>query len=243
MPYSSALPFVLSALIPRLLALRTPNVPFPSSCAPTCDGSEILHDTSFLGEGESAKPSSRAIALLILNCNEATTTTTTHAAMIPETSTLKLTTATLPPVLDRLLSLSSFVMCADGGANRLYDMSGGGLKPDAIKGDLDSIRPEVQCHYEKLGVEILKDVSVDTNDLEKCLWHLKEVVEVSMPEPRFETVCVYSGLGGRFDQMMSSISALFKFLGEFTNILLIDEGRSMLAARCCDLHCTSAPVS
>ena len=63
-------------------------------------------------------------------------------------------------------------MCADGGANILYDMSGHGgeshcalrdiiclnlltlshlrsaLKPDAIKGDLDSIRSDVKSHYE-----------------------------------------------------------------------------------------------
>ena len=182
------------------------------------DDTSLIHDTTFLSlekagaetsEGAAKPPSARGpFALLILNCNRA----------VPGV-------CAMPPILNRLYALSSFVMCADGGANRLYDMSSLGgeyprksalhdkppmcdlltplssssaFKPDVIKGDLDSIRPDVKSHYEKLGVEILQDDSVDTNDLEKCLWHLREV------DTRFGIVCVYGGLGGRFDQTMSS---------------------------------------
>jgi len=112
------------------------------------------------------------------------------------------------------------------------------LKPDAIKGDLDSIRSDVKSHYERLGVEILQDDSVDTNDLEKCLWHLREV-DRSSSSPRFDTVCVYGGLGGRFDQTMSSVSALFKFLDEFKNVLLIDEETTVTLLRPCRVRVES----
>ncbi|GMH81167.1 hypothetical protein TrVE_jg8663 [Triparma verrucosa] len=136
-------------------------------------------------------------------------------------------------MLSLLYEISSFVMCADGGANRLYDMSGGGaLKPDAIKGDLDSIRGDVLKYYEESGVEIVKDSSQDMNDLEKCLWHMKQVEE-SSKKPRFDTVCVYGGLGGRFDQSMSSVSALFKFLDVFDNVVLVDEETTATLLRPC----------
>ena len=58
-------------------------------------------------------------------------------------------------------------ICADGGANRLYDqlpswLGAGGADaveavrgaflPDVIKGDLDSLRPEVRDFYTRRGV-------------------------------------------------------------------------------------------
>lgn len=57
-------------------------------------------------------------------------------------------------------------VCADGGANRLYDELPGMLAgqpadavraaylPSAIRGDMDSIRPEVLAFYRRHGVEI-----------------------------------------------------------------------------------------
>ena len=55
-------------------------------------------------------------------------------------------------------------ICADGGANRLYDLFSSGQAaaaaaaerralycPQIIKGDLDSLRPEVQQFYEQHG--------------------------------------------------------------------------------------------
>lgn len=105
-------------------------------------------------------------------------------------------------------------------------------KPDAIKGDLDSIRPQVLKHYEEAGVEIVKDPSQDMNDLEKCLWYLRQIEESSRSS-RFDTVCVYGGLGGRFDQTMSSVSALFKFLDVFENVVLVDEETTATLLRPC----------
>ena len=52
-----------------------------------------------------------------------------------------------PWLLERLWAASSFRVCADGGANRLFDTLGAEARrafvPDYIIGDLDSVRDEV----------------------------------------------------------------------------------------------------
>lgn len=77
-------------------------------------------------------------------------------------------------------------ICADGGANRLYDqiadmlpgldpeLARSSFLPDLIKGDLDSVRPDVQDFYTSRGVPMI-DLSSDqeTTDLEKCLLFLE----------------------------------------------------------------------
>ena len=60
-----------------------------------------------------------------------------------------------PSVTKYLLSLlwsnAGFKICADGGANRLFDavneQERGSLIPDYITGDLDSLREEVAEYY------------------------------------------------------------------------------------------------
>lgn len=76
-------------------------------------------------------------------------------------------------------------ICADGGANRLFDQIPHMITavdpdtarqqhlPDLIKGDLDSVRQEVREFYTSHGVPFI-DLSSDqdTTDLEKCLLFL-----------------------------------------------------------------------
>jgi len=95
--------------------------------------------------------------------------------------------------LDRFLFLSRFCctaahysICADGGANRLYDAAPSCAKqlpaaearqlvrPAVIAGDLDSITDDVRHFYEHLGTRI-KDLShdQDSTDLQKCILELE----------------------------------------------------------------------
>lgn len=72
---------------------------------------------------------------------------------------------------------SSFelIICADGGANRLYDWFGSSCDsdgygrsdyiPSKIIGDLDSIREDVRDYYSTNGCEIIQDRNQDNNDL------------------------------------------------------------------------------
>lgn len=50
--------------------------------------------------------------------------------------------------------------------------------PNAIKGDMDSIRSDVRGYYTSAGVSVVEDDGMDTNDLEKCLWEVNNNVQV-----------------------------------------------------------------
>lgn len=101
--------------------------------------------------------------------------------------------------------------------------------PDAIVGDLDSIRPSVREHYEKLGVPILEDANQDTPDFTKCLKYLNVHAAEILAAPRQRAgndptvpnkkranpsnttlkILILGGLGGRVDQAFSQIHYLY----------------------------------
>jgi len=152
-----------------------------------------------------------------------------------------------PPsaVFDRLWSASSFRVCADGGANRLYDATittttaaaaaaatatataaaEGNAEnyyvPDLIKGDLDSLRRDAREHYESLGVEVERDPDQDTNDLDKALRAVRDRCIAASSSSSSEDrqrgfdVYVYGAFGGRFDQEMASVQALYRWSDAF----------------------------
>jgi thiamine pyrophosphokinase len=72
-------------------------------------------------------------------------------------------------LLHRLWTTSEWRCCADGGANRLYDVLGGASNsevepttccrylPDLIKGDLDSLRGDVRKYYASQVVVLLAE--------------------------------------------------------------------------------------
>ena len=96
------------------------------------------------------------------------------------------------------------VVCADGGANRLYDALGASegsrdqMLPDFIVGDLDSLRPEVEQFYRERGertvIERLEDQ--DYNDMEKAIEFI--LSRRGANELRCKIV-VYGAFGGRMD--------------------------------------------
>lgn len=132
----------------------------------------------------------------------------------------------------------------DGGANRFFD----GLPkwrpnedpqdlrlrhlPDAICGDLDSIREDVLEFYRSLNVPI-RDLSADqdSTDAQKCIAYLREM----HPDPATIVLlgashhlekCMKGGrsgsLGGRLDHTLSNLHTLH--LNPDLNILMIGEG-------------------
>uniref|UniRef100_A0A453GG00 Thiamin pyrophosphokinase catalytic domain-containing protein n=2 Tax=Aegilops tauschii subsp. strangulata TaxID=200361 RepID=A0A453GG00_AEGTS len=89
----------------------------------------------------------------------------------------------LPRFAPLLWTRARLRVCADGGANRVFDgmpdllpgedpdeVRVSRYKPDAIEGDMDSVRPEVKEYYSSLGTQIIDDSpDQDTTDLNKCI--------------------------------------------------------------------------
>eukprot|EP00640_Fibrocapsa_japonica_P001263 CAMPEP_0113936874 /NCGR_PEP_ID=MMETSP1339-20121228/3633_1 /TAXON_ID=94617 /ORGANISM="Fibrocapsa japonica" /LENGTH=406 /DNA_ID=CAMNT_0000939443 /DNA_START=179 /DNA_END=1399 /DNA_ORIENTATION=+ /assembly_acc=CAM_ASM_000762 len=137
---------------------------------------------------------------------------------------------------ERLWSVTKFHICADGGANRLYDMvfelamkRGENPEemvkkyvPDVIKGDLDSLRPEVGQFYQGLGTKVIKDPDQNCNDFYKALSELRSLQLAQCPQSRM-TVMALGAFGGRFDQEMASINALYEWDQVFERLLLLSE--------------------
>ncbi|KAN0084061.1 thiamine pyrophosphokinase [Tylopilus felleus] len=120
------------------------------------------------------------------------------------------------PLLETLWKACSWKCCADGGANRLYDLLGeardGDLlrnlyTPDLIKGDLDSLRGDVRDYYSAKGVPVLQDLDQDTTDLMKCIETLEENERKEGHE--YETL-ILGGFSGRLDQTIHLLSHIHK---------------------------------
>ncbi|KAF9434665.1 hypothetical protein BGZ76_007637 [Entomortierella beljakovae] len=130
---------------------------------------------------------------------------------------------------------TKFRFCADGGANRLYDL----LKtdeerekylPDCIRGDFDSLREPVRNYYASKGVPIEKLESQDSTDFMKCIDLVRDHDKVSnssnqqdQPSTSNLGVVALGGTGGRFDQSMSLIHHLYILNRERQATLVSDD--------------------
>lgn len=128
------------------------------------------------------------------------------------------------PLLEALWDASAFRVCADGGANRVYDLLGGGAVPDAVVGDLDSARPEVLAAYAAAGAAVTAAPSQDVNDIEKALGAVYARWDAEGATDR--VVRVVGAFGGRFDQVMASFAAAYKFAGRGAELTLHADGNA-----------------
>ncbi|XP_043710040.1 thiamine pyrophosphokinase 1 isoform X1 [Telopea speciosissima] len=128
----------------------------------------------------------------------------------------------LPRFTPLLWKHAQLRLCADGGANRIFDEMPelfpqedslhvrNRYKPDVITGDMDSIRSDVMEFYSNMGTKILDESNdQDTTDLHKCV----SFVQDSTPELDKSDLCILAtgALGGRFDHEIGNINVLFRF--------------------------------
>ncbi|KAL2454224.1 Thiamine pyrophosphokinase 1 [Abeliophyllum distichum] len=127
----------------------------------------------------------------------------------------------LPKFTPLLWNHACFRVCADGGANRLYDefpqlfpdedafAIRKRYRPDVIKGDMDSIRAEVLEFYSNLGTKTI-DAShdQDSTDMHKCVAYIRD-----LPNLDKQNLCILvaGALGGRFDHEAGNINILCRF--------------------------------
>jgi thiamine pyrophosphokinase len=137
-------------------------------------------------------------------------------------------------VLCKLHRLSQYTIMADGAANYFHDNhSGRGLSeifPDAIVGDLDSIREEVSEYYKDRGVNVQRCFSQDDSDLEKCLNHLMEYCDENpLQDECYYKIVITGGMGGRMDHTLNNIHIIHKFALKYgtvhsnLSLLLLDD--------------------
>jgi thiamine pyrophosphokinase len=112
-------------------------------------------------------------------------------------------------LLRALCSAVQLVVCADGGANAAWAR---GLRPDAIVGDLDSIRPETLAAFR--GVPVHEDHDEFRTDLEKAVrWTLG---------CGCEEITIVGALGRRVDHTVANLGMLPRFHAA-ARIRIVDE--------------------
>jgi thiamine pyrophosphokinase len=131
---------------------------------------------------------------------------------------------------------ASLRVCADGGANRLFDFISPENRefflPHYIKGDFDSIRVEVLEFYKCKGVQIQCDRSQDTTDLEKVM-QLFEESEVNRVI-KDSLLVVLGGLGGNLSQELANFNCMFQhrfkiiFASDVNIVFLLKEGHHVI---------------
>ncbi|KAK8960898.1 hypothetical protein KSP40_PGU005686 [Platanthera guangdongensis] len=139
----------------------------------------------------------------------------------------------LPRFAPVLWDRAKLRICADGGANRVFDgmpelfpdEDPGEIrfryKPDIIKGDMDSIRGEVMDYYSDLGVKIVDEShDQDTTDLHKCIAFVSDCTP-NLDKSNLR-ILVVGALGGRFDHEVGNINVLYRFSNKRI-ILLSDD--------------------
>ncbi|KAJ2412540.1 thiamine pyrophosphokinase [Coemansia sp. RSA 2530] len=104
-------------------------------------------------------------------------------------------------------------ICADGGANRLYNLGKkvgtlGSYIPDAIVGDLDSLQEAPRAHYSQLGTDVHRMSDQDSTDFMKSLWYLDNVRRAGKLSEDC-IVVVLGGLGGRLDHILHTLKVMF----------------------------------
>ncbi|KAG0150089.1 hypothetical protein CROQUDRAFT_682715 [Cronartium quercuum f. sp. fusiforme G11] len=110
-----------------------------------------------------------------------------------------------PERFHNLWTSADLRICADGGANRLHDFDPElELRPDYIKGDLDSLRPSVRELYSS-STCIIHDPSQNSTDLGKCI---ELVEEIERSEGQTYQIVIHGGLNGRLDQTLHTLHTL-----------------------------------
>ena len=103
--------------------------------------------------------------------------------------------------------------------------------PQAICGDMDSLRPAVEAHYRKAGTEIIRDPDQYSTDLTKCLKYINGLKNLCLAEdgsnrngtessrPFRPDIAIFGSLGGRADQAFSQLHQLYAAKeAEFTTL-------------------------
>lgn len=117
------------------------------------------------------------------------------------------------PAAVRVVAGADLVVAADGGANHLARI---GVRPAALIGDLDSVRPGVRRWIGEDRVVLRPDQ--ESTDLEKALTFV-------LDEFAAGKVTVLAATGGRLDHAVENLALLTRFAARAPVIFLAAEAR------------------
>ena len=127
-----------------------------------------------------------------------------------------------------------FIICADGGANHLYNMD---IIPDYIIGDLDSARSEIINYYKENNVSFKKfPTKKDETDSEICIFLAQKL--------NAKEIDFIGALGGRIDHTIANINLLYyvkeknikpRILSEDEEINILINGQMVISGNKGDL--------
>lgn len=110
-------------------------------------------------------------------------------------------------LLEQEIEAADIIIGADSGGHAII---GYGFTPDVVIGDLDSF-----VYTNHKGINVIKDLDQETNDLEKALNYALQ---------QGATHCIVLGtLGKRIDHTMKNISVLQQFWPKFKEIIFRDD--------------------
>jgi len=112
----------------------------------------------------------------------------------------------IPPNIEQFFSVTGLIVCADGGCNRLY-ASKKQLLPQAIVGDLDSVKKKILKYYKQKEVKISPELGQNSNDFQKVLNYIKH--EENSSKKIHDTIICLAGIGGNLSHTFANIRGLF----------------------------------
>ncbi|WP_343070352.1 thiamine diphosphokinase [Pelagibacterium limicola] len=110
-----------------------------------------------------------------------------------------------PGVLREIAAISSGLVGADGGADRILQI---GLVPDAVIGDMDSFKGFSSI---PAGTQVVRIAEQDTTDFEKALYSTQAPTTIAL-----------GMTGGRFDHTLAALHAVARRAAE-RRIILVEE--------------------
>ena len=102
------------------------------------------------------------------------------------------------------------IVCADGGANILYNATKD-IHPTSIIGDLDSVTNEVSQYYRNNNTNVLYIDDQETNDFDKSLNHLIKLNSLS------SYIICFGIFGDRWDHEMQALNVIYKYYMDISN--------------------------
>jgi thiamine pyrophosphokinase len=117
-------------------------------------------------------------------------------------------------VYKTLWSNTTYVVAADGGANRVYDLNKSLTSKEDILtlsevvGDLDSLLDEARAYWVSKDIPVIHDSDQYSTDFMKAVDRIRTGQDIPLD------IVVLGGLGGRVDQGMSVLHQLYTYQKE-----------------------------